>query len=243
MALKLRPISKDAFALWNGAPVFPPRPPRIHVDSDSVISFQNDDHVCEAKLNDSHLLLAKRRGLWEFWSRHGTLLVYQPSTRLYEYLESLDVPDGTVFDGGLLHMKHSAIKHKLVLWDLPIADGKWRENKTYQENRELMEKLTGLKTVNGGMKTVWLQLLNFLRSDTDVFLAPWVSGKHIKPYFDWVVTKDPFATYRPDGVTASACMLEGLVVKYLKSPLIVRGNAVEYGGQVKLRRSTGRHNF
>jgi hypothetical protein len=243
MALKLRPISKESFAMWNGAPVFPPRPPRIHITGDSIALLQNDDHVCEPKLNDSHLLLAKQRDVWEFWSRHGTLLAYQPSTKLYEYLESLDIPNGTVFDGGLLHMKHSAIKHKLVLWDILVSDGKWREKKTYQENREVLEKLTRLKTIKGGMKTVWLQLLNFLRDDSCVFLAPWVSGKQIKPYFEWVIKKDPFATYREDGVTASACMLEGLVVKYLKSPLLVRGNTIEYGGQVKLRRATGRHQF
>lgn len=243
VALKLKPISKSAFSDWNCAPVFPSRPPRIHVTSDSVALLQSDEYVCEPKLNDSHLLLIKQRGVWEFWSRHGTLLAYQPSPQLYDYLDSLNIPDGTVFDGGLLHMKHSAIKHKIVIWDILVADGKWREHKSYQENRELIEKLTGLKTATGGMKTVWLQLLNFLRGDTPVFLAPWVSGKHVKPYFDWVVKQDPFATYRDDGVTASSCMVEGLVVKHLKSTITIRGNAVEYGGQFKMRRATGRHQF
>lgn len=243
MALRLKPVNKVAWASWNGAPITPPRPPRLYVDSATTDDYCNKDVVCEAKLNDSHVLLTKRRGSWEFWSRHGTLLVYSPSVQLYEALEALPVPDDTVFDGGLLHSKHSAVKDKLVLWDVLVAQGAWREGKTYEDNRALLESLTGLQTSKEGMKATWLRLLNFLRSNTErVLLAPWVSGVHLRAYFDLVVKNDPFATYKEPGV-ASACMFEGLVVKPLQGVLLVQGNNANYGGAVKFRRATGRHQF
>lgn len=243
MALRLKPVNKAAWDSWNGAPIVPPRPPRLLIDAPTTDTYCTDDVVCEAKLNDSHVLLTKRRGAWEFWSRHGTLLVYSPSVQLYEALEALPVPDNTVLDGGLLHSKHSAVKDKLVLWDVMVAQGVWREGRTYSDNRALLETLTGLETSKEGMKATWMRLLSFLRSTTErVLLAPWVSGVHLRAYYEWVVKNDPFATYKSPGV-ASACMFEGLVVKPLQSVLVVQGNSANYGGAVKFRRATGRHQF
>ena len=243
MALKLKPLNKAAWSSWNGAPITPPRPPRCHIDSATTDEYCRDDVVCEAKLNDSHVLLTKRRGAWEFWSRHGTLLVYSPSVQLFESLEALSVPDNTILDGGLLHSKHSAVKAKIVLWDVLVHEGAWREGNTYEANRALLERLTSLQTSREGMKATWMRLISFLRSTTEnVILAPWVSGTNLRSYFEWVVKSDPYATYKEPRI-ASACLFEGLVVKSLGAILTVSNNGGNYGGHVKFRRSTGRHQF
>lgn len=119
--------------------IFPPRPegstPRkdteIYADLDWIAQFKYNDTRCLIKLCSD--------GRIQLWNRHAEQMrTYSPPIWLQHQLEHLTTREDLgiqgycLFDGGLLHQKHKAIKDTIVIWDILVINGEHLVGTTYQ---------------------------------------------------------------------------------------------------------------
>lgn len=131
--------------------IYPPRPQDALPRGDHEI-FAQLDWIAQLKFNDSRCLIKiLGDGRIQLWSRHAERLKYFPPIQLQEQLETLKRltkerlgNDGyCLFDGGLLHNKHKAIKDTLVIWDVLVLDGEHLVGTDYAHRYTMLEKLYG----------------------------------------------------------------------------------------------------
>lgn len=104
--------------------------------------FADQGWQAQLKYNDSHCLIKYTPTSIQLWNRHGQPLAYTPSPELYAQLntlrDKLNITGWTLLDGGLLHAKHTAIKHTLVLWDLLVHNGSHLLGSTYASRYDFL---------------------------------------------------------------------------------------------------------
>jgi ATP-dependent DNA ligase len=117
---------------------YPEKPRLIH---ESQIE-DKPGYVAEPKFNGIRLCLHHLPdGRWEFWNRHGEKISYKPNQEVIDALEDLKLKGYWLFDGELRHGKVKGIKHKIVLYDVFIADHHLLYDKTLEERRFILETL------------------------------------------------------------------------------------------------------
>jgi ATP-dependent DNA ligase len=128
---------------------YPERPKLIHPDQ--VEQFEGGAWVAEKKWNGSRLCLYRDPfGAWFFWNRHQELMRgYVPSREVVDALDVLFLKGWWAFDGELRHNKTVGVKHKIVLWDVFIADGVLLLDMPFHQRRTLLWS-HGLQEENGG---------------------------------------------------------------------------------------------
>lgn len=126
---------------------YPERPKLIHPDQ--LGQFEGKGYVAEPKFNGSRLCLHFTEEAFFFWNRHYELLNYIPSQEVMDALHALNLRGYWVFDGELRHNKVVGVKHKIVLWDVFVADGVLLLEAPYEQRRTLLWS-QGLPEENGG---------------------------------------------------------------------------------------------
>lgn len=141
--------------LKNGFKIYPPRPSAIVPRAETNI-YADRGWCGQLKYNDSRMLLKLLYGSYrpdgssddpviELWNRHGEKLRYHLPDFLRDEilgiiskLEMNTVDTWHLFDGGLLHFKHSAIKDSIVLWDVLVRDDEYLIGTTYRQRYDLL---------------------------------------------------------------------------------------------------------
>jgi hypothetical protein len=118
--------------------IFPPRAQDAIPLSDAGL-FAELGWIAQLKYNDSRCLIKYLpNGSIELWNRHAERFRdYEPPTWLLDQLDTvaqrlnLSRTSWTLLDGGLIHAKHAAIKHTIVIWDILVLDGQHLLGSTY----------------------------------------------------------------------------------------------------------------
>lgn len=103
--------------------IYPPRPTGA-VPPGQWQAFADKAWIGQYKFNGSRCLVkCFGKGRYELWNRHKAKLVYTPSPKLHTQLQRLAEYEWTIFDGELIHSKHTAVKHTIALYDLLVYSG------------------------------------------------------------------------------------------------------------------------
>jgi ATP-dependent DNA ligase len=122
---------------------YPERPRLLHKDQDLFRALSDDrDWVAEPKWNGKHLVLHRLpSGEFQFWNRHGERMSYAPSAELLADLAGLNLKGHWQFDGELRDGKVKGVRHKVVLWDVFVADGVILTGVPFCDRRGILETL------------------------------------------------------------------------------------------------------
>lgn len=133
--------------------IYPPRPILCQIDWEMVQEINDSpEWVAELKLNGDRCMIFVYDGIFEFWSRHGhTLKRYSPSEQLLDALQHCGIPDGSIIDGELIHMRHHSIKHTLLFYDVLAWNGE------YTNRLDLEQRVAFLDRLNFG-RDLWRSL-------------------------------------------------------------------------------------
>jgi len=222
--------------------IFPPHPIKEKPVKEEIEKYTDPKYVAELKINDTRLELHKNDGKFTFTDRRGTKLTYTPSPDLIKQLEKMNIPDNTVLDGGLLHFKWPHVKHCIVFWDVIKLEGKVPETNTYEERRELLEKVTGLKTYrNRNFRKLYKWILENLKLN-NIILSPQHIGKDFFDFYKFIEADKEYSTFRDKLV--SGCLFEGLVVKNKEAKLTISYSSTPpCGSMVKFRRASTKYDY
>jgi ATP-dependent DNA ligase len=197
--------------------LYPEKPKLISINQPLFQKLSDDPRwVAEPKYNGNRLVLAVDGNDVEFWNRHGERFDYEPDENLRDALDEFagHTKGLCVFDGELRHNKVPGIRHKIVLWDTLMWDGKLLTT-AYRERREHFNQFpepVRLLTRNGGALT-----------------AAYGVGRGFRPSFDFW-TQDP--------------EIEGLVIKNLNGKLnLSRTAGQDSNWMVKVRRPNNSYRF
>jgi ATP-dependent DNA ligase len=121
---------------------YPERPRLLHIEQPLFDTLSDHpDWIAEPKFNGSRLQLHYLDGAFQFWNRHEQPMAYTPSPEVQEALSGLNLKGYWLFDGELRHNKTKGVRHKIVLYDLFIADGTLLLGATFQDRRGILETL------------------------------------------------------------------------------------------------------
>lgn len=122
--------------------IYPPRAATAVPRGDTAI-FAKLRYIAQLKYNDSRCLIKMRSdGHIELWNRHAEMFRgYTPHVDLMDQLRTLHTGEYTLYDGGLLHAKHAAIKHTIVIWDVLVRNGEALIGTTYKERFATIQAL------------------------------------------------------------------------------------------------------
>ena len=116
---------------------YPPRP-ELTVPYEDINIFTDRGWWAQYKFNDSRLVL-KVGDRIEFWTRHGARYrTYDPHVELLEQIRELPFEKPYCLDGGLLHLKHPAIKHTIVIWDVLGLNDEFLVGSKYRDRYKLL---------------------------------------------------------------------------------------------------------
>ncbi len=139
-----------------------------------------------------------------------------------------------LIDGGLLHSKHAAIKHTIVIWDILVRNSEWLLGRTYQDRYSILHL--------GATVEDWTFSDHpFGKKFTDRIFMPinWESNN-----WDivWRMVEQVNEPYTVDGDIKP--VLEGLVYKDMEGKLEMGlSEANNDGWMARSRVKTGRHEF
>ena len=149
---------------------YPEKPTLISVKNMLFSSMSSSSKwIAEKKYNENRLLLHYINKEFQFWSRHGELISYTPTSNLLESLNKLPLKGYCVFDGGLRHNKVVGIKNKIIIYDVLVWNNKLLLGKAFKERRLILE--------------------SFLECEGDSIGIPLQYGSEFKDVFN-KVTKD-----------------------------------------------------
>ena len=156
----------------------------------------NPDYVGELKYNGDRLELITPDGgkTFQFWNRHGGRFKFDPSARLLESLDRLDLEGWCQLDGELIDHKTKTVKKTVVLWDVIVYNGEL-QLKLYEERRELLWEIFG--------------------KPEEVFDMPEEGVVNMTPQWPAGEFQEVYDTY------TKVAWIEGLVIKDKKARLIV----------------------
>lgn len=126
---------------------YPERPKLIHPDQ--LGDYEGSTWIGEPKYDDRRLELHRWEKTWIWWNRHHELMAYEPNQELEDALNRLNLSGYWVFDGGLRHNKVPGVRHKAVLWDIFVAEGRLLLGMPYKDRRAILHSLA-IPTDNGG---------------------------------------------------------------------------------------------
>ena len=121
---------------------FYPENPRL-LSIEQPLFQRLSDHnsfIAEKKFNEQRLEL-HCNGSFEFWNRHEEKLNYTPNEELLDALNRVPLHGYCQFDGGLRHNKVPGIKHKIMIYDVFIWQGKLLIGKPFWYRRTIIENL------------------------------------------------------------------------------------------------------
>lgn len=100
---------------------YPPQPTRVWPDSPLLKQLGNNQRwIAEIKYNGWRLILIKQAGTISIYNRQGRLIDIDKKPFLPHFV---DLPDGTVFDGELVHFRTTDLKNIMIFWDCMFWDG------------------------------------------------------------------------------------------------------------------------
>ena len=197
--------------------LYPEKPKLISIDQPLFQKLSDDPKwVAEPKYNGSRLILVVNGKNIELWNRHGERFSYAPNDELQNTLKDFaGFTHGLcMFDGELRHNKVSGIRHKIVLWDVFMWNGKLL-TATYHDRREHFNRLP--------------EPIHLLTRNDGSLTAAYGIGKDFRPNFDFW-TQDP--------------EIEGLVLKNLNGKLNLSRTAGQPSNWMfKVRRPSNSYRF
>jgi ATP-dependent DNA ligase len=118
---------------------YPEAPRLINIDQPLFDQLETDENtVAEPKKNGQRLQLHFEHHGIEFWSRHGTPLVYTPSQEIVSLIKGLDLPGYCILDGELRHNKTIGVRHKIMFFDVLVWDSELLITKPFKYRRQLL---------------------------------------------------------------------------------------------------------
>jgi len=122
---------------------YPEKPKLLHVEQPLFEQLSSrEDWIAEPKYNGSRLQLHHLpTGEWQFWNRHEQRMNYTPSQEVQEALDGLRITGYWLFDGELRHNKVKGVRHRIILYDVFIADGSLLLGAPFRDRRGLLEVL------------------------------------------------------------------------------------------------------
>jgi len=119
--------------------LYPEKPRLISIDQPLFDKLSKDPRwVAEPKYNGNRLVLIMDGDDVQFWNRHGEKFSYSPDEELVRSLARFHTKGRCMFDGELRNNKVPGIKHRIVLWDTFMWDGKLLVDKPYSERRSFL---------------------------------------------------------------------------------------------------------
>lgn len=223
--------------------IYPPRAKECTPRKETQI-YKDLGWLAQFKYNDTRCLIKlKEDGRVELWGRHAERLKYTPSVDLQDQLQEIrnQLPGYCLLDGGLLHSKHPAIKHTIVIWDILVKDSEHLISTTYKNRYQSL--ILDLVFKSDNCKSKDLQNYSHegftlgMKFTDDIFIPYNIQPNEWEMAWDMV---DNINTLYPN----NGPLIEGLVFKDLEGEL-------EYGFNEKnnstwMSRSrvpTGRHAF
>jgi len=193
--------------------------------------------VAQYKVNDSRAVIYLEPNDVQIWNRHHELMAYTiPDFLITEFAqlrELLHLNGHCRLDGGLLHMKHAAIKDTIVLWDILVYDSEHLIGTSYRSRNNM-----------------------FAHSERTYSIGDCVIGNHITDHIihsaSYPATDSPKMWEAIDkanlpywtGKNLTSPIVEGIVYKDIDSPLEhgfkEKNNE---GWSLKSRVQTKRHQF
>jgi len=184
----------------------------------------NKEIISELKLNGSRCLLYKiQNNEYEFWSRRGQKLKYNPSIDLIEQLNQCGIPDGSIIDCELLHKK--SFKNILYFYDVQAWNGYYCLDMNLEERKELLSKLKY-------SQNIWMAF-SFQEDINELFECIKEKKEHV------------FLEYCKEKYDENILdIIEGLVIKKLNSRFEFGVKSCrQVGWMCKLRLSTKNYSF
>jgi ATP-dependent DNA ligase len=122
---------------------YPERAGLMHKDQPLFETLSNNpDWIAEPKYNGSRLQLHYLPdNSWQFWNRHGQKMSYTPSPELLHDLNGLKLRGYWLLDGELRHNKVKGVNHRVVIYDVFVADGIILSDIPFIQRRLALEQL------------------------------------------------------------------------------------------------------
>jgi len=121
---------------------YPEQPRLLHIKQPLFEQLSADPKwIAEPKFNGSRLQLHFLDGAFQFWNRHEQPMAYTPVPEVKGALAGLNLKGYWLFDGELRHNKTKGVRHKIVFYDVFIADGILLLGTTFRDRRGILETL------------------------------------------------------------------------------------------------------
>lgn len=193
---------------------WPERPRLNHINQ--LEKYNDENHVAEPKYNGQRLELHHLpNDSWQCWNRHGRRMAYELSPELLKDLNGLKLEGYWLFDAELRHNKVVGIRHRIMIYDVFIANGTLLLDFSFRERRAILEVLFHYNGPENG------EVLDLIRQYDH----------------NWNF-KRVFAMFKDDKE------VEGLVVKDLNGKLnLGRTSAAESTWMTKFRKANNSYRF